>query len=58
MLVLVPILWFALYGSRTEMAITVAAVSLTFVGPILIIGAPPSTTPPNGNAPPCGPRQP
>ena len=39
-LVLVPILWFALYGSRTEMAITVAAVSLTFVGPILIIGAP------------------
>ena len=39
-LVLVPILWFALYGNRTEMAITVAAVSLTFVGPTIIVGAP------------------
>lgn len=39
-LVLVPILWFALYGNRTEMVITVAAVGLTFVGPILVIGAP------------------
>ena len=39
-LVLVPILWFALYGTRAEMAIAVVAVSLAFVGPIVLVGAP------------------
>jgi diguanylate cyclase (GGDEF)-like protein len=39
-LVLLPVVWMALYGSRTVLLITLAAVAATFFLPILLIGSP------------------
>ena len=37
-LVLLPIIWLALYGTRTQIALGVAATGAVFVAPILLIG--------------------
>jgi diguanylate cyclase (GGDEF)-like protein len=39
-LVLLPILWFALYGTRSQLAIVVPAVGLAFFLPIVFVGDP------------------
>ena len=39
-LVLLPVLWLALYGNRLQLAIIVPAVGATFFLPILLVGAP------------------
>jgi diguanylate cyclase (GGDEF)-like protein len=39
-LVLLPVLWFALYGTRTQLALIVPAVGAVFLVPILVAGAP------------------
>jgi PAS domain S-box-containing protein len=40
MLVLAPVLWLALYGTRRELIIVIVGVGLTFVLPIVVFGAP------------------
>jgi diguanylate cyclase (GGDEF)-like protein len=39
-LALLPILWFALYGSRAQLALVIPAVGAIFIAPILLVGAP------------------
>lgn len=39
-LVLLPVLWFALYGTRAQMAVVVPAVGVTFFAPIVLVGGP------------------
>jgi diguanylate cyclase (GGDEF)-like protein len=45
LLVLSPVVWFALYGTRRQLFVVIGAISLAYVVPILAIGAPkyPST---------------
>jgi diguanylate cyclase (GGDEF)-like protein len=39
-LVMLPVFWVALYGSRPELAIVLVAALLSFVAPVVIVGAP------------------
>jgi diguanylate cyclase (GGDEF)-like protein len=39
-LVLLPILWFALYGTRTDLAVVIPAVGASFFLPIVLVGDP------------------
>ena len=39
-LVLLPVLWLAIYGNRLQLAIIVPAVGITFVVPIVLVGEP------------------
>lgn len=39
-LVLLPVFWLALYGTRTELVVALGLVALAFILPILLIGAP------------------
>ena len=39
-LVLLPVFWFALYGTRPQLLVSVAGVFLTLAAPALIVGAP------------------
>lgn len=39
-LALLPVLWLALYGSWRQMLVSVAAVALLFVAPVILLGAP------------------
>src|SRR4051794_35663133 len=39
-LALLPILWFALYGTRAQLAFVVPAVGATFLVPMVLVGAP------------------
>ena len=39
-LVLVPVFWYALYGARPQLLVSVAGVFLTLAAPALIVGAP------------------
>jgi diguanylate cyclase (GGDEF)-like protein len=39
-LVLLPVLWVALYGTRRELVIVLTGVALTFAVPLLVVGAP------------------
>ncbi len=37
-LVLVPVLWLAIFGTRRDLWVAVALVALTFVAPVLLVG--------------------
>lgn len=39
-LVMLPILWLAIYGTRTQFRIAIAATALTFLAPQILVGAP------------------
>lgn len=39
-LVLLPVVWFALYGTRIELVLSIAFGGLTFVAPVWVVGAP------------------
>jgi diguanylate cyclase (GGDEF)-like protein len=39
-LVLLPVLWFALYGTRRQLAVVIPAIGLTFLLPIVLVGGP------------------
>ncbi len=39
-LVLLPVLWVALYGTRRELVVILSGVALTFAIPLLVVGAP------------------
>jgi diguanylate cyclase (GGDEF)-like protein len=40
MLVLSPVVWFALYGTRRQLLVLIAAVALAYAVPMLVVGAP------------------
>lgn len=40
LLVLVPVVWFALYGTRRQLLVVIAGVAVVYAGPMLVIGAP------------------
>ena len=39
-LVMLPILWLAIYGSRTQLRLGIAAMAATFLGPLILVGPP------------------
>ena len=39
-LVLLPILWIALYGARTQLRVAIGCTVVTFVAPLVLVGAP------------------
>ncbi|MEO8517608.1 MAG: sensor domain-containing diguanylate cyclase [Dermatophilaceae bacterium] len=39
-LVMLPLLWLAIYGSRTQFRVAIAATALTFLTPQILVGAP------------------
>lgn len=39
-MVMLPILWLAIYGNRTQLRLAVAATAVTFVGPMVLVGPP------------------
>lgn len=39
-LVMLPVLWLAIYGSRTQFRLAIAAMAATFLGPLILVGPP------------------
>ena len=39
-LVMLPIIWFAIYGTRAQLRVAIAALAATFVAPMVVFGAP------------------
>lgn len=39
-LVMLPVLWLAIYGTRTQFRLAIAATAVTFLGPLLVVGPP------------------
>jgi diguanylate cyclase (GGDEF)-like protein len=39
-MVMLPIVWLAIYGSRTQLRLAIAATAVTFLGPLILVGPP------------------